>query len=140
MSQVAAELGISQTGLSLDHSWVRQLAGAGASPAAVSMSSLQGQTAQPVWNATPSSDSTFMSFSVPFFRGTASSFSMAINVLEPVTLSFSAAPNWSGNIVIKNVSTGNSILLNKQNATTWGGNGSIMRGNVNDTYTLIPSN
>lgn len=140
MSQVATELGISQTGLSIDHSWVRQLAGAGASPAAVSMSGLQGQTAQPTWSGTPSSDGTVMNMSVPFFRGTAVTVNAPINVLNPITLTFSVAPNWSGNIVLKNTTTNASVLLSKQNSTTWGGNGVVMRGGITDGYLLSPSN
>lgn len=140
MSQVATELGLNQNGLSLDHSWVRQLAGAGASPATVSMSGLQSQTAQPTWNGTPSSDGTVMNMSVPYFRGTATSVNAPVNVLNPVTVVFSVAPNWSGNIVLKNTTTNASILLSKQNSTTWGGNGVVMRGGIADNYLLSPSN
>ena len=140
MSQVATELGLNQNGLSLDHSWVRQLAGAGATPAAVSMSGLQGQTAQPTWNGTPSSDGTHMDMSVPFFRGTASAVDSPVNVLNPITVTFSVGPNWTGNIVIKNTTTGANVLLSKQNSTQWSGNGVVMRGGTSDNYLLSPSN
>lgn len=139
MLQVATELGLSATGLSLNHSWVRQLAGAGTS-GLVSFGGLLGQTGSPTWAATPSSDGTVMSMSVPFFRGTAVNVNAPVNVLNPISVSFSVAPTWNGNIVLKNTSTGASVLLNKQNSTTWGGNGVVMRGGINDGYTLLPSN
>lgn len=144
MSQVAAELGISQTGLSLDHSWVRQLAGAGASPAAVSMSGLQSQTAQPTWSGNPGSGpAMFISMSVPFFRGTTSGVGTTSSPTQPVTLSFSVAPNWNGNILITNTSTNVSQLLSQQNSTTWTSTGSpinLFRANTTDNFKLSPSN
>lgn len=143
MSQVAAELGISQTGLSLDHSWIRQLAGAGASPATVSMSALQGQTARPTWSANPGAGPVYaFNFSVPFFRGTTSVVGTTGVNPQPVTLTFSAAPNWSGNILFTNTSTGVSQLLSKQNATTWGSASSQINlfRNSTDNYALAPSN
>lgn len=139
MSQVAGELGISASGLSLNHSWVRQLAGAGAT-GPVSFSGLLGQTAQPTWFGTPSSDGTVMGMSVPFFRGTAVSVNAPVNVLNPISVGFSVAPSWSGNIVLKNTTTNASVLLTKQNSTTWSGNGVVMRGGITDGYVLSPSN
>lgn len=141
MSQVATELGISQNGLSLDHSWIRQLAGAGASPATVSMSSLQGQTAQPNFNATASGSDVV--FSVPFFRGTAAHLNDGPNPNSPLTLTFSAAPNWNGNIQVINNSAGLSAVLTKQNSTTWAVASYptfIIRSGSNDNWTLSPSN
>ena len=137
MSQIATELGLSLP-LSISDPWVLALAGKSALP--VSFSDLLGQTARPNFNATPSSDGTFMQFSAPFFRGVANQFSMAVNVLLPVALGFSTAPNWSGKIIIRNNSTGNAITLTKHDAVTWTGNGDIMRGGVNDNWTLSPSN
>lgn len=137
MAQIATELGLSLP-LSISHAWVIALAGKSALP--VSFSDLLGQTAQPTWSGTPSSDGTFMSMSAAFFHGTAASVSAPINVLNPITLSFSVAPNWSGNIRLTNSSTGANVLLTKSNSTTWTGNGVVMRGGVTDNYKLSPSN
>lgn len=142
MSQVAAELGISQTGLSLNHSWVRQLAGQNSG--SVSMSNLQGQTAQPNWNANPGSGPVLsFNFNVPFFRGTTSTVGTSGTPPNPVTLTFASAPNWNGNILFKNNSTGASQVLTQQNATTWGSAsspGNLFRANTTDNYSLAPSN
>lgn len=139
MLEVAYELGVSATGLSLNHSWVRQLANAGPT-GYVAFSQLLGQTAQPTWTGTPSADGTTMNMSVPFFRAVAVQVSAPVNVLNPISVTFSGAPTWNGNIVIKNTTTGASALLNKQNGTTWAGNGAVMRGGVSDGYILSPSN
>lgn len=146
MSQVAAELGISQNGLSLDHSWIRQLANAGASPAVISMNTLQGQTAQPNWNGTPSTGGigTTMNVSVPFFRGTTATVGSDNQTpINNLFVTFSAAPNWTGRILLKNNSTGATATLTKQDSLTWelvnGGNGPLRPG-VTDNYSLFPSN
>jgi hypothetical protein len=141
MSQVAAELGISQTGLNLNHGWVRALAGQNSGT--VSMNNLQGQTAQPNWNANPGSGPTFgFNFSVPFFRGTTATAGQSGTNPLPVSLTFSAAPNWSGNILIRNNSTGASQVLNQQNSTTWGSSSgplNLFRANTTDNFSLFPS-
>lgn len=137
MSQIATELGLLLP-LSINHAWVIALAGKSGLP--VSFSDLLGQTAQPTWSGTPSGDGTVMTMSVPFFRGTASSVNAPINILNPISVTFSVSPNWNGNIKITNNSTGSNTVLTKANSTTWSGNGVIMRGGITDNYKLSPSN
>ena len=138
MSQVAAELGISQTGLNLNHGWVRALAGQNSG--AVSMNSLQGQTAQPNFNATASGAD--VSFSAPFFRGTATFLTNGPNPSSPLVLAFQTAPNWSGNIRVTNNSAGLSAVLTKQDSVTWGVASYptfIIRSGSTDNWTLSPA-
>ena len=117
MSQVAAELGISQTGLNLNHSWVRALAGQNSGP--ISMSNLQGQTGNLDGNLTIQGGPVyFVNMNNPFFRGTISG--MTQDTSNNLTMSFSATPNWNGNISVRNLSNGASATLTKQNSTTWG--------------------
>ncbi|HJQ13091.1 MAG TPA: hypothetical protein VJ840_18810 [Gemmatimonadaceae bacterium] len=138
MDQVAAELGISQTGLNLNHGWVRSLAGENSG--AVDMNSLRGQTAQPTFSGNPGSGPVLvLNMSVPFFRGTTSSVGWNGVPGNPTVLSFSAAPNWTGNILFKNLTTGQSVVLNYQNSTTWQGSGNILRSNTTDSFLLAPS-
>lgn len=140
MSQVAAELGISATGLSLNHSWVRQLAGQNSGP--VSMSSLQGQSAQYNGPATiQGGPSYFVNLNVPFFRGVIAQGTQ--DTSNNLALSFSTAPNWSGNIFMKNVNNGATAILTKQNSTTWSlyGAGAVLipTGGSNITLQISPN-
>ena len=139
MSQVATELGISQTGLSLNHSWVRQLAGQNSGP--VSMSNLRGQTGKPNFNATASGPD--VPCTVPFFRGTTSLLTNGPNPTSPLTLAFQTAPNWNGKIQVTNNSAGLSAVLTKQDSVTWSASSYptfIIRSGSTDNWTFSPSN
>lgn len=55
-----------------------------------------------------------------FFGGTISSLdNMGDATFKSVRISFSSAPNWSGNISVTNQNNGASSVLTKQNSTTW---------------------
>ncbi|MEB2554039.1 hypothetical protein [Burkholderia cenocepacia] len=142
MSQIAAELGLSLP-LSISHAWVIALAGKSTLP--VSFSDLLGRTGRyDGSNAIGGVNPANISLNNPFFGGTMSSMSQS-TTNGNMTLSFSAAPNWSGNIFAKNNTTGASAVLSKQNSTTWavnGASGSILalrEGNT-DSFTILPSN
>lgn len=142
MTQIATELGRALP-LALLDSWVVALAGKSAAP--VSFSNLLGKTGRyDGSNAIGGVNPANISLNNPFFGGTMASMSQS-TTNGNMTLSFSAAPNWSGNIFAKNNTTGASAVLSKQNSTTWavnGASGSILalrEGNT-DSFTILPSN
>ncbi|MBR8343084.1 hypothetical protein KDX40_04940 [Burkholderia ambifaria] len=145
MSQVATELGLSLP-LWLGHGWVLSLAGKGALPA--SFSDLLGQTGTATGNATGSSGGgggITAPFSSPWFRGQISQLGATTGGAPGLTVSilFSSAPNWNGNILLKNNTTGGLIVLAKQNSTAWQVNsnpGNIVRAGFTDNFTIQPSN
>lgn len=144
MSQVAAELGIPLP-LWLGHSWVIALAGKSSLP--VSFSDLLGQTGTATGNATGSSGGGGITapFSSPWFRGQISQLGATTGGAPglSVSISFSSAPNWNGNILLKNNTTGGSIVLPKFNSTAWQTNsnpGNIVRAGFTDNFTIQPSN
>lgn len=144
MSQISAELGISLP-LSINHAWVIALAGKSALP--VSFSDLLGQTGTATGNATASSGGggIIAPFSAPWFRGQISQLAATTGGApgNTVSISFSSAPNWNGNISLKNNTTNASIVLSKQSSTAWQVNsnpGNIVRAGFTDNFTIQPSN
>lgn len=144
MSQIATELGLSLP-LSISHAWVIALAGKSALP--VSFSDLLGQTGTATGNATGTSGGGGVTapFSSPWFRGQISQLGATSGGAPGNTVSmlFSSAPNWSGNILLKNNTTNASIVLSKFNSTAWQVNsnpGNIVRAGVTDNFTIQPSN
>ncbi|KUY70805.1 hypothetical protein WS46_32025 [Burkholderia sp. RF4-BP95] len=145
MSQVATELGVSQSGINLNHSWVRALANVGAS-GTLNMNQLHGQTGTATGNATATSGGGGVNapFSSPWFSGQISLLG-STNGGPPgltVAIQFSVAPNWNGNILLKNNTTGGSIVLPKFSSTTWQVNsnpGNILRPGFTDNFTIAPS-
>ncbi|MGR3910016.1 hypothetical protein Q3A80_23525 [Burkholderia sp. SR8] len=144
MSQIAAELGLSLP-LSISHPWVIALAGKSGLP--VSFSNLLGQTGTATGNATATSGGGGVNapFSSPWFRGQISLLGSTNGGAPGLTVSiqFSAAPNWSSNILLKNNTTGGSIVLPKFSSTSWQVNsnpGNILRAGFTDNFTIAPSN
>ncbi|PRH46123.1 hypothetical protein [Burkholderia multivorans] len=143
MSQIAAEIGLTLP-LSINHPWVIALAGKSALP--VGFSDLLGQTGTATGNATATSGGggIIAPFSSPWFRGQISQLGATTGGLPGLTVSiaFSSAPNWNGNILLKNNTTGGSIVLAKQNSTSWQVNsnpGNIVRAGFTDNFTIMPS-
>ncbi|WP_146125774.1 hypothetical protein [Burkholderia ambifaria] len=143
MSQVATELGLSLP-LWLSHGWVLALAGKATPP--VSFSDLLGQTGAATGSATATSGGggIIAPFSSPWFRGQISQLGATTGGAPGLTvsISFSSAPNWNGNILLKNNTTGGSIVLAKQNSTAWQVNsnpGNIVRAGFTDNFTITPS-
>lgn len=142
MSQIATELGRSFP-LALLDPWVLALAGKSGVP--VSFSDLLGKTGRYDGSNTVGGVNPAIIFlNNPFFGGTLSSMSQS-TTNGNITLSFSVAPNWSGNIFAKNNTTGASATMFKQNSTTWAANGAsgsilaLREGNT-DSFTILPSN
>ncbi|WP_158683434.1 hypothetical protein [Burkholderia sp. BE12] len=144
MSQIASELTLSLP-LHLEHPWVLALAGKSGAP--VSFSNLLGQTGTATGNATATAGGggIIAPFSSPWFRGQISQLGATTGGLPGLTVSiaFSSAPNWSGNILLKNNTTGGSVVLPKVNSTSWQVNsnpGNILRAGFTDNFTITPSN
>ena len=143
MSQVATELGLSLP-LSINHAWVIALAGKSALP--VSFSDLLGQTATATGSATATAGGggIIAPFSSPWIRGQISQLGATTGGApgNTVSISFSSAPNWSGNILLKNNTTSASIILPKLNSIAWQVNsnpGNIVRSGFTDSFTIQPS-
>ncbi|WP_143155721.1 MULTISPECIES: hypothetical protein [Burkholderia] len=142
MSQIATELGLSLP-LSINHAWVIALAGKSGLP--VSFSDLLGKTGRYDGNnAVGGVNPANISLNNPFFGGTLSAMNQS-TTNGNMTLSFSVAPNWSGNIFAKNNTTGASAILAMQNSTTWSVNGAsgnilALREGFTDSFTILPSN
>lgn len=139
MSQIATELGLSLP-LSLNHSWVLQLAQVGGLP--LSFSQLLGKTGRFDGSLATSSGggSNFVTISSPFFGGTIDNLVTGAGFNE-TQLNFSVAPNWAGNILAKNNTTGASVVLPKINATTWQTTfvANLVRAGQTDSFTILPS-
>lgn len=144
LSQVATELGLSAP-LSLGHAWIIALAGKSALP--VSMSDLLGKTGRfdgsVLCNGPTGFDWTINLNDAPFFGGTLNRVDANINNTTPVWVFFDSAPNFSGNIIVKNNTTGASLVFAKQSSTQWQANtnpGNLLRRTFTDNFTILPSN
>lgn len=137
MSQIATELGLSLP-LSINHAWVIALAGKSVLP--VSFSDLLGKSGHFGGGLVGSGAGSVLAVSfssAPFFGGVLASMTQQSNSL---TLTFSSAPNWSGNINVTNTTISVSSVLTKQNSTTWIGNGNLLPTNgVTNNITVYPS-
>ena len=142
MSQIATEMGRALP-LGLLDPWVLALAAKGGAP--LGFGDLLGKTGRYDGNnAVSGVNPAIISLSNPFFSGTISSMSQS-TTNGNLALSFSSAPNWSGNIFAKNNTTGVSAVLGKQNSTTWSANGVsgnilALREGFTDSFTILPSN
>lgn len=142
MSQIATELGLSLP-LSMNHAWVLALAGKSALPA--SFSDLLGKSGRFDGNILTQDGGTFPVTVVlnlanaPWFGGHMSQ--LATLVGGGRELVFSLAPNWSGNISVKNNTTGVTAIYTKTDSVTWN-SPTYNLGNIgdNDSYTILPSN
>jgi hypothetical protein len=135
--EIANELSLSFP-LSLNHPWVIALAGKSGLP--VSFSDLLGKSGHFGGNVTGNGSGTLLSVTfgnAPFFGGALSSLTQQFNSL---TLSFSSAPNWNGNILVS--APAGSAVLTKANSTTWTGTtaSGILPANGQVVYmTLYPN-
>lgn len=149
MSQIATELGLSLP-LSINHPWVIALAGKSSLP--VSFSDLLGKTGRfdgsrtPNFFGSPFNVWRLTLSAAPFFGGVMVNFEVPGTISGPTvgaqgTLSFSAAPGWSGNILLKNNTTLVNMVLAKSSSTAWIGAtpANLIRSGQADSFTILPS-
>lgn len=141
MSQIATELGLSLP-LSLNHPWVLLLAQVGGLP--LSFNTLLSKTGRfdgSLFCASGGGGQTINFGGAPWFGGQL--LSAGQNVTIPTTsIGFSVAPNWPGNILLRNNTTGASIVLPKTGSTQWSAGGTVgnlFRAGQTDNFTVLPS-
>jgi hypothetical protein len=139
-SQVATELGLSLP-LSFNHAWVIALAGKSALP--VSFSDLLGKSGHFNGNlVTGAAGITFeVDFTNSFFFG--GQLQYFRQQTTSTLLMFSSAPNWNGNIIVTNTTSGVSSTLTKTNSTQWNGSapqGMLGLNGSTNNITVYPSN
>ncbi|MBU9405956.1 hypothetical protein KTE46_09765 [Burkholderia multivorans] len=142
MSQIAAELGISATGLNLNHGWVRALAGKPSGT--IGFSDLRGQSGR-IDGSYPTQvagGGKYIALNAPFFGATVSRLSFAGPAGQTsYTLEVSAGCRWNGNVSVRNNTTGGVIVL-PWNGSLWSvasGDGSLIRTSTTDSFTFLPS-
>lgn len=138
MSQIANEVGLALP-ISINHPWLLQLIGKVGFP--ISFSDFYGKTGRYDGSllCTGSTPAIFPG-NAPFFGGTISDVQ---GDATSIFLFFTGAPAWTGNIRVKNNTTGISIVLAKNNSTTWSaapGVSNLLRVGQTDSFTITPSN
>jgi len=142
MSQVATEIGVSQTGLSMNHAWIRALANEFSG--AVDMNSLHGQVGTLTGNyAITGGPSGLITVNAGFIHGTLGSVGQ--NQFGFMTLSFNGnGISYTGNIKVTNNTSATSGVLSWVNSTTWQATVStfVMQARIGDTdnFTFTFSN
>lgn len=141
MAQVATELGISQTGLSLNTTLVRQLAGV--LSGAISMENLLGKAASFTGNVATTQVQQFLiagNPNAPFFSGTLAQIGLRTNAGTQVQVETLPVSFWTSNIALINNTTGVSMTLPYLGSGVWGTpdttGGRIIRNNANDNFTI----
>lgn len=152
-SQINTELGrASNAADSLNDSWVRSLAQKASG--AISFNDLHGKTGRfdgsaLCYNYAAPAAGLAIDLGAPWFGGTLATTGIGGIVCEQgvpgfqVALNFSAAPNWSGNILVRNNTTGVSVLFGKASSTQWlygSMPANFMRNGATDNFTITPSN
>ncbi|MBH9661985.1 hypothetical protein [Burkholderia multivorans] len=142
MSQIAAELGISATGLNLNHGWVRALAGKPSGT--IGFSDLRGQSGR-IDGSYPTQvagGGKYIALNAPFFGATVSRLSFAGPAGQTsYTLEVSAGCRWNGNVSVRNNTTGGVIVL-PWNGSLWSvasGDGSLIRTSTTDSFSIVPA-
>lgn len=140
MAQIAAELNISQTGLTLNHPWVRQLAGVGTT-GPINMDELRGQTGQ-VSGSAPTIEGGSLAFSVnfagaglPFFRGNITHIGQG----TVLNVSGNASITYTGNLRAVNNSSGVQYILAYAGGQSWQVTANNFLRSGTDTYSFYPS-
>lgn len=148
VSQIATELGLSLP-LSANHAWVLALAQVGGLP--LSFNQLLGRTGRFDGSALASSSGSGVFINLgfaPWFGGQLASFGGSFGGPGGTStlLSFqgggAAVPNWTGNIKVKNNTTGVSVVLPKIDSIDWGNSlapTNLVRNGSTDSFTILPS-
>ena len=149
MSQIAAELGLPLP-LSLNHAWVEKLAGVSGLPLSFSQllgktGSFTGSVATTVYG-NPEYLWEINLNNAPFFGGELAQLSWQYFNPGPLLLTPTSghAPSWTGNVLVKNNTTGvsqvipyisGSGLWDSATMTT-----NLIRPGATDNFSIIPSN
>ncbi|MBB5509555.1 hypothetical protein [Paraburkholderia atlantica] len=142
MSQVATELGLSLP-LSMNHAWVLALAQKGGLP--MSFSDLLGKTGR--FDGSVTTGAISHARSIDWTNGSAPFFGTSLqevvwNSSSSVSLFVWGATVWTGNILVKNNTTGVSAVLapisGQWNNSSCDAN-NIIRIGATDNYTILPS-
>ncbi|MDN7178574.1 hypothetical protein M0D69_11180 [Caballeronia sp. SEWSISQ10-4 2] len=144
MSQIANEVGLSLP-VSINHPWLLLLAGKAGFP--VSFSDFYGRTGRfdaNLLGQTFGNGDIFVRLgNTPFFGGALFGMDAGFPDSGHSQLLFSSAPNWPGNLLFKNNTTGVGVVLSKSNSTTWlaaSNPANLIRTGITDSFTVVPSN
>lgn len=141
MSSIGTEMG-GLTITNMNDTHIRQLAQLNVSSSTIAMSSLYSKTGSFTGNI--SMDSSTNSFagiaSKPFYNDT------FVEVVRNAAngnaeCHFNVGPTWTGDIVIKNNTTGISSQIQKVNAVNWSGSNpaNLLRASTTDNFTIRPA-
>jgi hypothetical protein len=150
LSQIATELGLALP-LSLNHAWVEALAGVSGLP--LSFSQLLGKTGRFDGSLLPQNiGSPFFEWDLnfsnaPFFGAQMNTLSWTSSGTGQVFLGpFNTASTWTGNVIVKNNTTGISQVLTPVGnplGKEWFASSAptnFMRLGFTDSFTILPSN
>lgn len=139
LTSIGTEIG--QTITNLNDTHIRQLNGT-ASSASCAMSSLYSKTGKFTGNITLSAATTSSSGidGQPWYNGTLTQLIRNAGNGN-AEVDFSAAPTWTGSIVLTNNTTGISSTLAKQNSVSWQGSNpaNLLRAGTTDNFTIRPA-
>lgn len=147
MSQIASELGISAAGISLNHSWVRALAGV--LSGAISFANLRGKTGRFDGALATIGPGLSVQFgNAPFFGVSLFELDVTLGSSPQVNLFLNTGTmTWSGAITVVNNTTGVSARLTYSSTSGYivyqvsGSYPNLIRsGATADSFTVIPSN
>lgn len=150
LSQIANEVGLSLP-VSINHPWLLTLINKPGLP--VSFSDFYGKAGRYDGSLLCQSEggSQVIQFSSsPWFGGQLSNLVAVQNIFTgqySLILGCASAPNWGGNLSVRNNTTGVSIVLPKMDSVDWGLQGSspvtptnLLRLGNTDSFTVLPSN
>jgi hypothetical protein len=139
MAEVATELGLSDTGINLNHSWVRALANIGSG--AIALSSLYGKTGNFSGTLSIGQIVNFVygayGLSIPFFGCTINEISQHN---ADIVITITGSPTYTGNVIVTDNTTGKSSVLSWTGQEWENTNGDLGWGGrtANDNVTVYP--
>lgn len=145
MSEMANEVGLSLP-ISLNHPRLLALVGKSGPP--ISFSDFYGRTGRfderlIAYDEGYPTNVYYVVFNdAPFFGGSLNQLRCGSSGTSVATLTFDASPNWTGNILVKNNTTGANVLLSPV-GSIWQADstpGNLLRPGVgSDFFTLVPN-
>lgn len=145
MSQIANELGLSLP-LSINHAWVLKLAQKSGLP--VSFSNLLGKTGR--FDGNVQTGAISHGRSIDWTNGAAPFFDTSLEEVAWTSstsaslFTWAASTWWTGNILVKNNTSGVSGVFTPAGAGIWAASGidanDLIRNGATDNFTILPSN